>query len=148
MTEAAFEPVQTQEWFNELKPSVKDMVCNLYEYIVRRSKVEDYINFTKEGIFFAHAKTSITVVASEKFVDRFYYNLDKIKVLVDARPVTKHVYWSEEVIKGVLTETPICIFKHMTFKFYCPNKLRDKVYHEYTDWSGSSSYKFKNHKTI
>jgi hypothetical protein len=145
MTEVPFVAEKSQEWFDNLKPSVKDMVCNLYEYIEKHSKRVDYINFTKEGIFMARSTMSIFGTASQNFVDRVYYNLDKIKVLVDARPKTKHVYWS---VDTMFDETEVCVFKYHTFQLYCKKKLRDKVSHEYTDWSGSRVSKYENHKVI
>lgn len=144
--EEVFTPRQTVEWFDQLKPSVKDMVCRLYMYIERHSKTKDYINFSKEGITYAAATVSLTGYPSERFVERFHSNLDIIKDLVQALPTKTYVYWDLNLDEGDKPNS--CRFQHHTFRYYDSSKLNSMVQHERNDWSAPYARKWQNYQEI
>ena len=132
---------QTAEWFQDLKPSVKDMVSNIYAYILRHENNPDVMaDFTDVGIGWACNSTSITNV-SNKFVQRVVDNIDHIKKLHDDRPSKTVVFWT---VIDENNEAPYCKFKHVTIAGYDTYKLNERIEHERTDWGGRVSHKFKN----
>ncbi len=87
--------VKTPQQFKEFSNGVKDMVSNVYNYILRNQEESTYIDFTHEGIRIAHDSISC-VKASKKWVNVFIANIDQIKKLVDEQPtylveITSHI---------------------------------------------------------
>ncbi len=131
---------QTTEWFEDLKPSVKDMVCKIYGYILRHENNPDVMaDFTDVGIGCACNSTSITTV-SAKFIQRVIDNIDHIKNLYENRPSKRVVYWSVEENDGA----PYCRYKYFTMFAYDKQNMANRIEHERTDWGNRISYKFKN----
>ena len=125
---------QTTEWFNNLTPSVKDMVCRTYDYIMRHKDNPEVIaDFTERGIAWA-VRSSNHGSVSDKHIQRYVDNLDHIKNLYDNRPSKKIAYWTEikeNVEVGVYAH---CEFKHYTIFGYDTQKMNERIQHERTDW--------------
>ena len=137
---------QTAEWFADLKPSVKDMVCTIYGYILKHENNPKVMaDFTDVGIGWACNATSITTV-SPKFIQRVIDNIDHIKNLYENRPSKRVVYWTEyeERLDIGPESTARCYFKHITLYGYDEFKLNGRIEHERTDWSGRYTHKFEN----
>ncbi len=128
---------QTAEWFEALKPSVKDMVCRTYHYIMlHKDNPDSPTDFTDEGIAWACRSTSITSV-TDKHIQRYIDNIDHIKNLYDNRPSKNIVYWTE--IKENLEKDTYahCEFKYYTIFGYDKQKMNDRIQHERTDWGNN-----------
>jgi hypothetical protein len=138
---------QTAKWFNSLKPSVKDMLCRTYGYILRHENNPKVLaDFTEQGVAWGCQGTSITGV-SEKFIQRFYQNLDHIKTLYDNQPTKRMVYWTIADEKwNSNIEHPYCAFKYATIRAYDKQKMKDKIHHERTDWSDGGWAYYVPHK--
>ncbi len=147
---------QTLEWFNELQPSVKDMLCRTYDYILKhKDNPNKIVDFTELGVYWGCQSTSITTI-NAKFAKRFYDNLDHIKVLYDNRPSKKILYWTdikEDINRGIFANTR---FKYYTVFGYKKQTMMDRIEHERTDWrnseisqwGGVNVHKFVNLKEI
>jgi hypothetical protein len=81
--------IKTEKEFKEFAPTLKDMLCRLYNYIERWSKERSYISFTEQGLYMATSAIEITGRCSEKYANIFLANLDQIKTLAEAQPNTK-----------------------------------------------------------
>jgi len=128
---------QTAEWFEALTPSVKDMVCDHYLYILRHH------DFTDEGITVGCMRSSITSL-SPKFIQRFIDNIDHIKNLYDNRPSKTVNHWTlikENLEYGIYAN---CRFKRVTVFGYDEQKIKNRINHELTDWASTYKDKFEN----
>jgi hypothetical protein len=125
---------QTAEWFEALKPSVKDMVCRTYHYIMlHKDNPDNPTALTDEGIAWAVRSTSITGV-SDKHIQRYIDNIDHIKNLYDNRPSKNIVYWNDVEERLDLGVNAHCEFKHYTIFGYDDQKVNDRIQHERNDW--------------
>ncbi len=149
---------QTAEWFNNLKPSVKDMVCRIYNYIEVWKEKSDIIDFTPSGIQWACHTLSHTGLRGDKFVQRFYQNLDHIKNLVDNVPTKTVRYWYEwnagskrynsHGFKCEEVEFGYCTWDVKTFKFYDQQKMGHEIHKNTRDWSTKFGPSYHKHEVI
>lgn len=140
--------ILSQEWFDALKSSTKDMLCRTYEYI------EKHHDFTEEGIRLGCRYGSFGL-RSGTFIERFTLNFDKIKKIYENRPLNKVVYWNEYkagdkfrcpyTLEETVAEGDFCHFRIKEFGYYDETKRGSRINHEKTAWDSKVYYyKFIN----
>ena len=101
--------VKTKKEFKEFTPRLKDILCDVYKYIIRSQETKVYFEFTHNRVKMAHDNISC-ISASETWVNIFMANIDQIKELVENQPtylveITSHTpthmgefYMRDEII--------------------------------------------------
>jgi hypothetical protein len=128
--------IKTKKEFKEFTPTLKDMLCRLYNYIERFRKERTYISFTEEGLYMATSAIEITGRCSEKYAKIFLANLDQIKTLTELQPITtleitlrvpKGIVVNDEIDKAATNEDYYFTSYSETFETYSIQRYATRI---------------------